>query len=211
MSIKIVPAVLVKTKEEYNQRVGVIRQLTDRFQLDVIDADFVDNPTLSLQEVGRPADLKIDLDMMVGDPRKYYDHIIRLHPYTVILHFECQVELGPVIEKIKKSGLRAGLAIDPETPVKKIKGLIEYLDYFQIMGHSSGFAGQKFQPEVLNKIPEVRKLRPDIELGLDSGVREQTLKKICSTDLDVVAVNTYLFETEDSLNRYSTILAECMQ
>jgi ribulose-phosphate 3-epimerase len=208
--IKIVPAVLVKTKEEYSQRLAVIRQLTDRFQLDVIDSDFVDNPTFDIHEVARPSDLKIDLDMMVGDPRKYYDQILRIHPYTTILHFECQVELAPVIEKLKKSGLRAGLAINPETPVKKVKNLLENLDYFQIMGYPAGFSGQKFQAEVLDKIDEIKKLKADIEIGLDGGVSEKTLKKICSTELDVINANSYLFETEDVLNRYSTILAECL-
>ncbi len=210
--IKIVPAINVATKEEYNQRLATIRQLTDRFQLDVIDGEFVDITTVDVGEIARPADLKMDLHLMVADPMRWVDRTLHLHPYTVIVQFEGSKakDIEPVITRLKKATVRAGIALNPETPVAKLKPFIDQLDHVLVMGYPAGRSGQKFQPEVLEKVAQIRELRSNIEIGLDGGVNEKTLKQICSSDLDVINVTTYLFSDEDVLSRYSTILSECL-
>lgn len=208
--IKIVPAVLASTKEEYTKRLNVIRQLTDRFQLDVIDGEFADNITVDVSQITRPTDIKMDLHLMVAEPMKWVDKTLHLHPYTVIVQFEGSKDIEPVLARLKKATVKVGLALNPETPVSKLKPFIDMLDHVLIMGYPAGFSGQKFQPEVLDKIPQVRDLKSNVEIGLDGGVNEKTMKKICSSDLDLINVNSYLFETEDVLSRYSTILAECL-
>ena len=86
---KIVPAVLVKTRLEYQARLAVIKQLTNRFQLDIIDGEFVDNKTITLDEVGRLTEIKMDVHLMVMNPKPYIDKCIALNVNKIIIQFEC--------------------------------------------------------------------------------------------------------------------------
>lgn len=203
---KIVPAILAKSKEQYMSRLNVVRQLTDRFQVDIIDGKFVDNRTIGLDEVGRLTELKMDVHLMVTDPKPFVEKAITLNPNLIIIQFECGVDITPFIVRIKKSGLQAGVAINPETNLSKITSLKEQLDHVLLMSYPAGFSGQKFQPEVFDKLIETRKLFTTAEIGLDGGVTEKNAKKILQAGFDTVNINSALFEVDDPLNRYSEFL-----
>lgn len=203
---KIVPAVLVKSKEEYLQRLGVIRQLTNRFQLDIIDGEYVDNKTIELTEITRPNDLLMDVHLMVNEPKKYVEQAILLHANNIIIQLEGSPNPIKHLERIKKSGLNAGLAINPETELKKIKQFAEILDHVLIMGYPAGFAGQKLNTAVFEKLEEARGLFPAAEIGLDGGVSDTTAKKVLQAGFDVVNVNSLIFNDPDPLNAYSKLL-----
>lgn len=203
---KIVPAILEATKEQFFARLAVVRQLTNRFQLDVIDGEFVENRTILLSDVTRQTDLKMDVHLMVANPKVFVEEAMRLNPNTIIIQYECSQDLLPFVEKITKAGLKAGISINPETSTKKLKPFVGMLDYVQLMAYPAGFAAQKFQPQVLDNLPEIRALFPTAEIGLDGGVNEKTAKKILHAGFDIVNVNSYLFGTDDPLNRYSQLL-----
>ena len=203
---KIVPAILAKSKEEYQARLTTVRQLTDRFQVDSIDGEFVDNRTIGLDEVGRMTELKMDIHLMVAEPKSFVEKAITLNPNLIIIQYECGQDITPHIERIKKSGLQAGVAVNPDTKLSKLKPLKDLLDHLLLMAYPAGFAGQKFQPEVLDKLVEARKLYPSVEIGLDGGVTDKNAKKILQSGFDTVNVNSALFEAEDTLNRYSEFL-----
>ncbi len=203
---KIVPAILAKSKEEYQARLTTVRQLTDRFQVDIIDGEFVDNRTIGLDEVGRMTELKMDIHLMVAEPKSFVEKAITLNPNLIIIQYECGQDITPHIERIKKSGLQAGVALNPDTKLSKLKPLKDLLDHLLLMAYPAGFAGQKFQPEVLDKLVEARKLYPSVEIGLDGGVTDKNAKKILQSGFDTVNINSALFEAEDTLNRYSEFL-----
>lgn len=203
---KIVPAILAKSKEEYLQRLGMIRQLTDRFQVDIIDGEFVDNRTIGLDDVVRMTELKMDVHLMVMDPKSFVEKAITLNPNIIIIQYECGQDITPQIERIKKSGLQAGVALNPDTKFSKIKPLKDLLDHVLLMAYPAGYAGQKLQPEVLGRLDEARTLFPSAEIGLDGGVTEKNAKKILQAGFDTVNINSALFEADDTLNRYSEFL-----
>lgn len=203
---KIVPAILVQSRDEYLHKLSLVKQLTNRFQLDVIDGLFVENKTIGLDSVVRLIELKMDIHLMVNDPGPYIEKAITLNPNTIIIQFECGQDIAPHLERIKKSGLQAGVAINPETKLSKIKLLKEYLDHILIMGYPAGFAGQKFQPEVLTRLEEVREFFPTAEVGLDGGITEKNAKKILHAGFDVVNINSAIFEAKDPLSRYTEFL-----
>lgn len=203
---KIVPAILAKSKEEYQARLTTVRQLTDRFQVDIIDGEFVDNRTIGLDEVGRMTELKMDIHLMVAEPKSFVEKAITLNPNLIIIQYECGQDITPHLERIKKSGLQAGVAVNPDTKLSKLKPLKDLLDHLLLMAYPAGFAGQKLQPEVLDKLVEARKLYPSVEIGLDGGVTDKNAKKILQSGFDTVNINSALFEAEDTLNRYSEFL-----
>nr|MBP9826946.1 hypothetical protein [Candidatus Saccharibacteria bacterium] len=110
------------------------------------------------------------------------------------------------LEKTVKQGLRAGLAINPDTTVAEIAPLLSLVSHVLVMAYPAGFAGQKLQPSIFSKVAELRSLKDSLEIGLDGGVNQATLSKIKKTHFDVVNVNSYLFEAESILTRYHEII-----
>ena len=203
---KIVPAVLVKNKEDYVARLNVIRQLTNRFQLDVIDGEYVDNRTIQLEDISRLNETKMDVHLMVKSPKQFVEKAIALNANNIIIQFECGEDITPHLERIKKAGLNAGVALNPETKLSKIKPLKFLIDHFLIMGYPAGFAGQKLDPIVFERLEEVRNMLPNVEIGLDGGVNEKNAKKVMQAGFDVVNINTAIFNSEDPLSSYMNFL-----
>lgn len=206
---KVVPAILEQSVSDYRKKVALVRQLTDRFQLDVIDGEYVDNRTLQPQELEPPSGLKLDIHLMVARPNEYIGHCLKLRPHTIIVQFEGpgSVEaVQPVLERIAGQGIRAGLAINPETELATIEPLLGLIKHLLCMAYPAGFAGQKLHPAVLKRAAEIRELAPALEIGLDGGLDESTAKKIAAAGFDIVNTNSYLFGAESPLSRYHELM-----
>jgi ribulose-phosphate 3-epimerase len=203
---KIVPAVLVKNKEGYLERMNIIRKLTNRFQLDIIDGEYVDNKTIQLDEITRFTEIKMDVHLMVKEPKAFVERAIALNANNIIIQFECGEDLMPHIERIKKSGLSAGIAINPETKLSKLKPFKGMLSHVLIMGYPAGFSGQKLDQSIFERLPEVRDMFSHAEVGLDGGVNKTNAKKVMQAGFDVVNINSAIFESEDPLSSYMEFL-----
>lgn len=211
MSAKIVPAILTDSTEELLAQLRIARKLTDRVQIDIIDGEYVDNRTIQPRDIPKPVDAKIDLHLMVNDVENYIKQCIGLNPNTIIFQFDAlakQKDILAAIEQIQGAGFRAGMALNPEITTEMVEKFIPKLDHVLIMGYQAGFTGQKFQREVLEKVAEVRAIRPSIEIGIDGGVNHATLKVVAKANFDVINVNTYLFHNPeaDPLSVYSQLL-----
>lgn len=211
MSVKIVPAILTNSVEELNTQLRIARQLTDRVQIDIIDGEYVENITIKPSDIHKPIDAKIDIHLMVSDVSGYIAQCLGLNPHTIIFQFDAiklQRDIFAAIDQIKSAGFRAGIAINPDIEVVAISKYIPKIDHVLIMGYQAGFTGQKFQRAVIDKVAQVRAIRPDIEVGIDGGVNHQSLKVVASGDFDVVNVNTYLFHNPESdpLTVYSQLM-----
>lgn len=203
---KIVPAVLVANKEDYINRLNIIRRLTNRFQLDIIDGEYVDNKTIQLEEVSRLTELKMDVHLMVKHPKAFVERAIAINANIIIIQYECGEDLLPYLERIKKSGINAGVAINPETKLDKLKPLKDLLDHVLIMGYPAGFAGQKLDKIVFERLEETRDKFPHVEIGLDGGVNKGNAKKVLQAGFDVVNINSAIFGSSDPLSSYMEML-----
>lgn len=203
---RVLPAILESDLSEYRRKVNQIRQLTNRFQLDIIDGELIDNRTIQPHQVEPPSGLKLDIHLMVKRPMEYISPCVRLRPYTIIVQYEGAEGVAEAIQKTADNGLRAGLAINPATPINEILPLLERVSHVLLMAYPAGFAGQKLQPIVFDKLKELRAIKPDLEIGLDGGVAETTLKKIKAANFDVVNTNSYLFSSDSLLTRYHELI-----
>jgi len=211
MSVKIVPAILTNSPEELSSQLRIARQLTDRVQIDIIDGEYADNKTIQPSDIPKPIDAKLDLHLMVNNVNAYISQCISLNPNTIIFQFDAlgkQKDILAAIDQIHSAGFRVGLSLNPDVEVESIAKFIPKIEHVLIMGYPAGFAGQKFQRSVLDKVGQVRAIRPDIEVGIDGGVNHATIKTIAKAELDVVNVNTYLFHNPeaDPLSVYSSLL-----
>jgi ribulose-phosphate 3-epimerase len=206
---RIVPAILTADRSALLSQLSLVHQLTSRVQIDCIDNTFVDNATVPITDLPKPIDTKVDLDIMSLETPRVVEQAVSYGPQLIIVHFELVDDLTPIIARVKKAGIQMGLAIDPDTTIKQIKPFIDELSTVMVMGYPAGFAGQKFQPAVLQKVDEVRAINNDVEISLDGGVSLATIAKICDTNLDIAYVNSALFKSEDPLTSYSELMEKC--
>lgn len=205
--IKICPAILATDLAQYRAQLAIARQLTDRFQLDIIDGHFVDNKTVQPDEIGKiGSDFKLDVHLMVAQPQDYVEKVQKLRPNLVIVQYECSGDVVGTLVRLNKIGIRVGIALNPKTPLEVLAELLPSLSHVLLMSYPAGFSGQKFEPVVLKRIDALRAQNSSVEIGLDGGVDDTTIEAIAKTDVDVVNVNSFLFNAEDPLSRYSKLL-----
>ncbi|MFH0862559.1 MAG: ribulose-phosphate 3-epimerase [Candidatus Altiarchaeota archaeon] len=180
---------------------------------DVMDGCFVPNISFGIPvlESIRPAsDLLFDVHLMVLDPIRYIKAFKKAGADLITVHSEACTDLQACIDEIKKAGAKAGVSINPETPIEKILPLLPQLDLVLVMGVNPGFGGQKFDLKVLDKIrkakreTENRKLKTLIEV--DGGVNDKTANAISEAGCDVFVAGSYLFRHPKGLKAAVTEL-----
>lgn len=203
---KIVPAILVDSPERYRQQLRIVRQLTNRFQLDLIDAGFSDKPTITADQVESAGDLRLDVDLMSAHPDRIISSVYKLRPKTVIFHFFKGVDLMPLIERTKSNGLQVGLALEPDHSLDLLGPFIDKLDIVQLMGHRSGLAGLPFDETVLASVHQIREIKDSLILAIDGGVNLEVIPRLVEAGFDIIYVNSYIFGSDNPLVQYANLL-----
>jgi ribulose-phosphate 3-epimerase len=116
---------------------------------------------------------------------------------SVTVHQEACKHLHRVIQLIKSFGVKAAVSINPATPVEMIRDVLGDLDMVLIMSVNPGFGGQKFIPVALEKIREIRKLKPDIDIEVDGGINAETAKLCIEAGANILVAGSYVFGAED--------------
>ena len=182
-------------------RIDAINKLNssnaDYIHFDVADGKFVESKYLCIPELVKLLKLskkKNDVHLMVENPIKYIEQIKNLNVDTITIHAEINQALRSIIETIKKNNIKVGLAIDLDTSIDAIKPYIKMIDRVLIMSVKAGKGGQEFQPKVLDKI---KKIPGNIEVEVDGGINEETIKYI--KDVDIAVSGTYALNNLDKL------------
>ena len=145
---------------------------------------------------------------MIIKPERYINIFSDLGSNILTVHYEACTHLHRTIQEIKNTGMKAGIAINPNTDIEKIIPLFNYLDYILIMSVFPGKGGQKFIPETLIKMEKLVQLIKDrkILIGVDGGVNLNTIKRIYRTGIDVTIVGSAFFGAKNVKKRYVDLL-----
>src|SRR3989304_3083016 len=176
----------------------------DWIHCDIMDGHFVPNITfgpLIVETVKRITKLPLDVHLMIENPDKYIEDFIKAGAHSVLVHFEEVVHLNSTISRIKELGAKAGVVINPSTPVKLIKDIVEYVDLVLIMSVNPGFGGQSFIKNSLRKNKETVKLRnemnTDFLIEVDGGVDLKNTEDILNAGCDVFIIGSSIFKADD--------------
>lgn len=199
--IIVVPAILSKTKQDFAEKVKSVAPFIQTIQIDIMDGRFVPNKTWGtpvkigrfLKEINFKKDFEVHL--MVAQPEKVIKAWVRAGAKRIIFHFEATKRHKFVIESIHKNKCQVGMAINPETSVEKIKEFLNLVDMILVMGVNPGFSGQKFQPKVLEKIREIKRLNPKVLVGVDGGVNLENVKQIKKAGVDILNAASAIFKS----------------
>ncbi len=176
----------------------------DWIHVDVMDGHFVPNITIGplvVEAVRRVTDLPIDVHLMIENPENYIAVFAAAGASYISVQVEACIHLNRTIQLIKDSGAKAGVVLNPSTPVASLEWIIEYVDYVLVMSVNPGFGGQAFIP---NSIAKIKALHERIQerglsvlIEVDGGVNEKTITQVAVAGTDVFVAGSAIFGTQD--------------
>lgn len=180
----------------------------DYLHLDVMDGVFVPNISFGapvIKSLRSITKLPFDVHLMVDKPERYIEDFVKAGADIITVHQESTTHLHRTIQLIKSFGVKAGISLNPATPVESLKHIIEDLDLILIMSVNPGFGGQSFIPAMKNKISETRSIinEKDLEiiLEVDGGIKLDNVKEIIELGADLVVAGSDIFGAEDIVER----------
>jgi ribulose-phosphate 3-epimerase len=150
----------------------------DQIHFDVMDGIFVPRFGLYpeiLQELKKISKKPVDVHLMIDDPEKHIDVYAKSGADYIVFHQEATKHSSRVVHKIKELGLKAGIALNPSTPIHFILDIIQDIDILCLMAIDPGILGGKFYNNIYNKISEAKKHNPNLEIQIDGGVKPETI------------------------------------
>ncbi|MFQ5996255.1 MAG: ribulose-phosphate 3-epimerase [Dehalococcoidales bacterium] len=191
---KVVPAILTNDPAALETMMRQAESFTNYVQLDIMDGQFVPSQSITWEHLASLATkLNWEVHLMVLHPEDYLPGFHQAGAQKVIFHHEATPSPREIIAQARELGLGVGLAINPETTIATILPLVDEVDSVLLMTVNPGFYGSKFIPEVMDKVAELRKVRPDMEIGVDGGVKENNISQIARAGVDVIYVGSAIF------------------
>ncbi len=202
----LAPSILAADFTDLAQQIKMVELGgADWIHCDVMDGHFVPNISfgpLVVKAIRRTTKLPIDVHLMIEDPDKYLEDFINAGADHILVHVEEVVHLNRTINRIKELGAKAGVVINPATPVKSVTDIIEYIDLLLIMTVNPGFGGQSFIPNSIRRIEEAVKLRSGsgnskLLIEVDGGINISTAKKSFEAGADVFVAGSFIFSADN--------------
>ena len=191
---KIIPAILTNSVEDLRAKLRQIQGAVDWAQIDLMDGKFVNNASVSLKDLSRiKTKIKLEAHLMVLRPEKLFPDCQKAKIKRVIFHFEAVKNLNEILRTTKKYNFQIGIALNPETAVSKIKPYLDKVNYILLLSVHPGFSSQKFIPLVLKKIKDLKKIAPQIKIGVDGGINAENVKQIAATGADYLMAASAVF------------------
>jgi len=202
---KIAPSIL---SADFSRLGGEIKSVesagADYIHIDVMDGHFVPNITvgpLIVEAAKKVTSLPLDVHLMIDEPYRYIDDFIAAGSHILSVHVEAGPHLHRTIHAIKERGAKAGVALNPSTPLSAIECILEDADMIVVMSVNPGFGGQQFIESALKKIEILRNIVDekgmDIEIEVDGGVNVHTIEKVALAGANVFVAGSGIFGTSD--------------
>jgi len=191
---QVVPAILTNDPRALGTMVRQAETFTTYVQFDIMDGQFVPSQSITWKHL---ANLSMKLDweahLMVLHPEDYLQGFHQAGAQKVLFHHEAASSPRKVISLARDLDLKVGLAINPETTASAILPLVAEVDSVLLLTVNPGFYGSKFIPEVMDKVAELRSARPDLEIGVDGGIKENNITQVARAGVDVIYVGSAIF------------------
>jgi ribulose-phosphate 3-epimerase len=176
----------------------------DWFHLDVMDGRFVPNITFGLpviEQIRKATSKPCDVHLMILEPGNYAEAFKKAGADILTIHYEASTHLHRDVQRIKSLGMKAGVAINPHTPVQFLADILHDIDLVCVMSVNPGFGGQRFIPHTLEKIKQLRRMideiKPGVQIEIDGGVTLENAVSIVQAGADVLVAGNTVFKSDD--------------
>ncbi len=205
MSNLIAPSVLAADFANLQRDIEMINNSeADWFHIDIMDGVFVPNISFGmpvLKAITKHAKKTIDVHLMIVNPDQYIQTFADLGANILTVHYEACPHLHRTIQAIKAAGMKAGVALNPHTPISVLEDVIQDLDMVCIMSVNPGFGGQSFIENTYKKVSQLRHLiefsNSECKIEIDGGVTDKNANQLIEAGADVLVAGSYVFKSEN--------------
>ena len=205
--VELVPSILSADFTRLGDQVREVEQGgAQRIQIDVMDGHFVPNITMGplvIEAVRRCTSLPLEAHLMITNPQEYIETFAKAGADVIIVHQEVCPHLHRVIQQIKATGKKAGVALNPSTPIFLLQDIFSLLDHVLIMTVNPGFGGQDFIPETLPKITIMRQIitqrNLSCDIEVDGGIHEGTVAQVVQAGANLLVAGSAVYNKKESV------------
>jgi ribulose-phosphate 3-epimerase len=210
--VKIAPSILSADFLKLGEEIKAAEAAgADMLHIDIMDGHFVPNITIGssiVKSIRKITPLPLDVHLMIEEPDKYLRDFIKAGADYLTVHYEASVHLHRTIQRIKESGIKAGVSLNPATPIWSLEHILPDADIALLMSVNPGFGGQDFIPQIIDKIKTLKNLLREkgfpTLIEVDGGVKLENAADIISAGADILVMGSAFFNSEN----YGTIIKQ---
>jgi ribulose-phosphate 3-epimerase len=202
MKILVAPSLL---SADFSKLASDIHQVekagADLLHVDVMDGHFVPNITIGpvvVKDIRKVTSLPLEAHLMIENPGKFIGAFVKAGSNMITVHIEVvnREELLKIKKELNGTGVKLGISLNPPTPLEKIKGVLDIVDFALVMSVNPGFGGQDFITGAVDKIRELREIFPK-DIAVDGGINDKTAQLVVDAGANMLIAGSYIFKSND--------------